>query len=187
MKFEALPISGLFLIVPKRHGDARGYFSETFRQDLFEAAVGSVSFIQDNQSMSADVGTIRGLHFQVAPKAQGKLVRCLSGSVKDVAVDLRRGSPTYGQHISAELSAENGCQLWIPSGFAHGFCTLEPQTVISYKVTDYYSPAHDRGLRWNDPALGIDWPIEEARTTLSAKDKVQPLLSTLDANFVYAG
>lgn len=136
--------------------------------------------------MSAEVGTIRGLHFQLHPKAQGKLVRCLVGAILDVAVDLRRSSPTYGQHIKVELSADNGEQLWVPPGFAHGFCTLEPNSIIAYKVTDYYSPEHDRGLRWNDPALGIDWPIAQDKAVLSAKDQVQPLLSELDAAFVYA-
>ncbi|WP_284542570.1 dTDP-4-dehydrorhamnose 3,5-epimerase, partial [Pleomorphomonas sp. T1.2MG-36] len=161
MQFERSSLDGLFLVVPRRHGDARGYFVETFREDLFTAAVGSVHFVQDNQSMSAEVGTVRGLHFQLNPRAQGKLVRCLVGAILDVAVDIRRGSPTYGQHVKVELSADNGQQLWVPPGFAHGFCTLEPNTVIAYKVTDYYSPEHDRGLRWNDPALGIDWPVAE--------------------------
>ncbi len=187
MQFAPLPVSGLLEIVPRRHGDARGYFVETFRQDLFEAAVGPVVFVQDNQSMSAEVGTVRGLHFQLNPRAQGKLVRCLVGAILDVAVDIRRGSPTCGQHVKVELSADNGHQLWVPPGFAHGFCTLEPNTVIAYKVTDYYSPEHDRGLSWNDPALGIDWPVAEDKAILSAKDRVQPLLSELDADFVYAG
>lgn len=187
MQFERLDPTGLYLVGPKRHGDARGYFVETYRQDLFEAAIGPVSFVQDNQSMSAEVGTIRGLHFQLNPKAQGKLIRCLSGAILDVAVDIRSGSPTYGQHVKVELTAENGRQLWIPAGFAHGFCTLAPDTVIAYKVTEVYSPEHDRGLRWNDPALGIDWPVSEEKAVLSAKDKVQPLLADLDAGFAYAG
>ena len=187
MQFAPLSVSGLLEIVPRRHGDARGYFVETFRQDLFEAAVGPVAFVQDNQSMSAEAGTVRGLHFQLNPRAQGKLVRCFAGAILDVAVDIRRGSPTYGQHVKVELSADNGQQLWVPPGFAHGFCTLEPDTVIAYKVTDYYSPEHARGLRWNDPALGSDWPVAEDKAILSAKDRVQPLLSELDADFVYTG
>lgn len=130
---------------------------------------------------------MRGLHFQLNPKAQGKLVRCIFGAILDVAVDIRRGSPTYGQHVKVELSAENGIQLWIPTGFAHGFCTLQPNTVIVYKVSDYYSPEHDRGLRWDDPALGIDWPVTKDKAVLSAKDRTQPLLAELDANFDYAG
>lgn len=187
MQIVPLSILGPMLITSHRHGDARGYFAETFRQDLFEKAVGPSFFVQDNQSMSAEVGTVRGLHFQLNPKAQGKLVRCLFGAVLDVAVDIRRGSPTYGRHVKVELSADNGQQLWVPPGFAHGFCTLEPNTVIAYKVTDYYSPEHDCGLRWNDPALGIEWPVTEDKTVLSTKDRAQPLLAELDANFVYAG
>jgi dTDP-4-dehydrorhamnose 3,5-epimerase len=187
VEFDFLAIPGPRLVTPKRHGDSRGYFVETFRADLFEAAVGPVAFVQDNQSMSAEVGTIRGLHFQLNPKAQGKLVRCLVGSILDVAVDIRRGSPTYGKHVKVELSADNGLQLWIPPGFAHGFCTLEPDAVIAYKVTEYYSLAHDRGLRWNDPAIGIDWPVPADKAVLSAKDKVQPRLAEFDANFDYAG
>jgi len=180
-------IQDVIVLIPSRHGDSRGYFVETFRQDFFDETAGPTSFVQDNQSMSAEVGTVRGLHFQLNPRAQGKLVRCLVGAILDVAVDIRRGSPTYGQHVKVELSADNGQQLWVPPGFAHGFCTLEPNTVIAYKVTDYYSPEHDRGLRWNDPALAIDWPVAEDKAILSAKDRVQPLLSELDADFVYAG
>ncbi len=137
--------------------------------------------------MSVDVGTVRGLHFQLDPRAQGKLVRCIVGAIFDVAVDIRRGSPSYGQHVAAELSAENGCQLWIPPGFAHGFATLRPDTVIAYKVTDFYSAEHDRGLLWNDPALGIRWPVEPDWAVLSAKDRQQPELAALDAVFPYAG
>jgi len=187
MRYKKTFIPDLIFWSTDRHGDDRGYFVETFRQDLFEEAVGRLSFVQDNQSMSAEVGTVRGLHFQLNPKAQGKLVRCLSGAILDVAVDIRHNSPTYGQHVKVELSAENGQQLWVPPGFAHGFCTLEPNSVIAYKVTDYYSPEHDRGLRWNDPALVIEWPVVEDEAILSAKDRVQPLLADLEANFVYAG
>lgn len=156
---------------------------ETFRVDLFDEFLGKVQFVQDNQSLSRDVGTVRGLHFQLNPKAQGKLVRCISGAILDVAVDIRDGSPTYGQHVAVELSAENAHQLWIPSGFAHGFCTLEPNSEISYKVTDYYSPEHDRGLLWNDKALGIPWPVDEERAILSEKDRVLPPLSALGPHF----
>jgi len=173
------------LITPKRFGDARGYFVETFRASLFEREVGPFHFVQDNQSLSAEVGTVRGLHFQLNPKAQGKLVSCAAGALLDVAVDIRQGSPTYGQFVTAELSPENGCQLWVPPGFAHGFCTLKPHTVITYKVTDYYSPEHDRGLLWNDPAIGIDWPVASDKAILSDKDQKQPKLSDLEANFVY--
>lgn len=158
---------------------------ETFRLNLFEREIGPFSFVQENRSFSAQIGTVRGLHFQLAPKAQGKLVSCSSGALFDVAVDIRHGSPTYGQAITAELTAENGCQLWIPFGFAHGFCTLKGDTVISYKVTDYYSPEHDRGLLWNDPALEIDWPVGPDEAVLSDKDKLQPKLAELHTDFVW--
>ena len=186
MIFEKLAISEVVLIKPKKFGDARGYFMETFRQSLFTEEVGDFTFVQDNQSLSADVGTVRGLHFQLAPRAQGKLVRCVFGAILDVAVDIRVGSPTYGQFVSAELTSENGNQLWVPPGFAHGFCTLAPSTEVSYKVTDYYSPEHDRGLLWNDPALDIDWPVDSDAAVLSGKDTVQPALADLKEAFVYA-
>lgn len=185
MKFEPTKIPDVVLISPQKFGDERGFFMETFRLDLFEKTVGNVQFVQDNQSLSRDVGTVRGLHFQLAPKAQGKLVRCVSGAILDVAVDIRHGSPTYGKHVAIELSAENAQQLWIPPGFAHGFCTLKPNSEISYKVTDYYSPEHDRGLLWNDTELGIAWPIEEGQVILSAKDQKLPPLSTQGALFFY--
>ena len=185
MLFKDTAISELIIIQPTRFGDSRGYFSETFRADYFKENVGPWEFTQDNQSLSAGLGTIRGLHFQLHPRAQGKLVRCLAGAILDVAVDIRTGSPTYGQHVKAELTADNGHQLWVPPGFAHGFCTLEPNSIISYKVTDYYSPEHDRGLLWNDPELGIEWPVDKESAVLSAKDKVQPRLADLGAAFVY--
>ncbi|RWX78851.1 dTDP-4-dehydrorhamnose 3,5-epimerase [Neorhizobium lilium] len=185
MYFEKLDISGLFLITPKKFGDSRGYFMETFRQALFAEHVGPFEFVQDNQSLSAEVGTVRGLHFQLEPKAQGKLVRCVAGALLDVAVDIRSGSPTYGKHIAVELTAENGRQLWVPPGFAHGFCTLAPNTEISYKVTNYYSGEHDRGLLWNDPAIGIDWPVEAEKAALSEKDRKQPPLADLGDVFTY--
>lgn len=184
MKFESLAISGLVKITPKRIGDDRGYFSETFRADAFSANVGDFTFVQHNQSLSIPVGTVRGLHFQLSPAGQGKLVRCLRGAILDVAVDLRRSSSTFGRHVALELRDDDGVQLWIPEGFAHGFCTLEPDSEIAYLVTSYYSPEHDRGLRWNDPALGIDWPVKESDAILSAKDTRQPHLSELDTLFV---
>jgi dTDP-4-dehydrorhamnose 3,5-epimerase len=181
MKFETLSISGPMLITPTRFGDSRGYFMETFRQSLFAEHVGPVEFLQDNQSRSVESGTIRGLHFQADPMAQGKLVRCIAGALLDVAVDIRSNSPTFGRHVAVELTAENGKQLWIPPGFAHGFCTLTPDTEISYKVTNYYSAEHDRGLLWNDPALDIRWPVEADKAVLSDKDKRQPSLFDLAA------
>ena len=183
MHFEPLSLPGLVLIRPTRHGDARGWFSEVWRRDQWEAADVKADFIQDNQSFSAQTGTVRGLHFQLPPFAQAKLVRVVSGRVLDVAVDLRRSSPGFGKSVAVELSAEGGEQLFIPAGFAHGFCTLEPNSGLAYKVDAYYSAAHDRGLRWNDPAFGIQWPVGEADAVLSAKDKVQPLFAELTDMF----
>ncbi|MCJ8510589.1 dTDP-4-dehydrorhamnose 3,5-epimerase [Rhizobium lemnae] len=183
MIFERLDIADLLLIKPKRHGDDRGWFSEIFREDAFQREAGSVAFVQHNQSYSKPKGTIRGLHFQTDPFAQGKLVRCPRGRVLDVAVDLRTSSGTYGQHVAVELSADNGHQLWIPAGFAHGFCTLEEDCELAYMVTNYYSPQHDRGLKWNDPGLGIAWPVAETDAVLSDKDLRQPALSELGPVF----
>ena len=185
MRLEKLKIQDIILITPKSIGDNRGYFMEAFREDLFHAHAGPFRFVQDNRSFSAEAGTVRGLHFQLPPKAQGKLVSCTAGALLDVAVDIRQGSATYGQHVVAELTAENGEQLWVPPGFAHGFCTLRPETIISYKVTDYYSPEHDRGLFWDDPAIGIDWPVKPEEAVLSEKDKKLPLLSDLPVSFVF--
>lgn len=179
MEFKTFDIAGPVLVEPKRIGDARGWFSETFRDDRFGASASPVEFVQHNQSMSAVPGTVRGLHFQIAPMAQGKLVRCLRGAILDVAVDLRRSSPTFGQHVSAVLTADNGHQLWVPPGFAHGFITRSVDTEVFYLVTSYYSPAHDRGLLWNDPALGIDWGVEDDEVQLSDKDRRQPRLAEI--------
>lgn len=185
MNFTKLAIADVVLIEPKKFGDSRGYFMETFRQSLFTEHVGDFDFVQDNQSLSAEVGTVRGLHFQLDPMAQGKLVRCIAGALLDVAVDIRTGSPTYGKHVAVELTAENGRQLWVPPGFAHGFCTLTPNTEISYKVTNYYSAEHDRGLLWNDPVLGIDWPVDAQQAALSDKDRKQSSLADLGTVFTY--
>lgn len=185
MRFEATYIPDVVKITPKRFGDERGYFSELFRDDLFRSNIGPVSFIQDNQSLSATPGTLRGLHFQISPSAQGKLVRCLTGAILDVAVDLRAGSPTFGKHVAVELTPDNGAWLWVPVGFAHGFCTLKSDTTVLYKVTGYYDAACDRGIRWNDPSLHIEWPFSEGELTLSAKDKAQPLLSEIGAPFKF--
>jgi dTDP-4-dehydrorhamnose 3,5-epimerase len=160
----------LILFTPKRFSDPRGWFSETFRHDVWQELGIIDAFVQDNQSLSKPQGTLRGLHFQLPPKGQAKLVRCLRGSLYDVAVDLRAGSPTYGQWLGAEISAENGRQLYIPVGFAHGFVTLEPDTDVLYKVTSYYAPDCDRGLAWDDPTIGIDWPLGGRESLLSDKD-----------------
>lgn len=184
MQVTRLAIEGLALLKPARFGDHRGFFSETYNRRRFAEAVGvDVEFVQDNHSLSRDAGTLRGLHFQRPPTAQGKLVRVVRGAVLDVAVDLRRASPTFGQHVAVELSAENGDQFWIPPGFAHAFCTLVPDTEFVYKVTNYYSPADDGGIIWNDPDLAITWPFPVDRLTLSDKDTKLPRLADLPAIF----
>lgn len=183
MKVETLPLAGLLLIEPARIGDARGFFSETFRVDRFEEAAGPVRFVQDNHSLSAGRGTIRGLHYQRAPRAQGKLVRVTRGAVLDVAVDIRSGSPTFGRHVALELSAENWRQLWIPAGFLHGFCALCDDVEVMYKVDDYYSREHDAGVRWDDPDIGIAWPVSADEAQLSDKDRVLPLLREIGPQF----
>ncbi len=183
MKITPLAIDGLLLVEPTRIGDSRGFFSETFRADRFAEAAGPVTFVQDNQSLSAARGTIRGLHFQKAPRAQGKLVRVTRGAILDVAVDIRQSSPTYGRHVAVELSAANWLQLWVPAGFLHGFCTLEAETEVIYKVTDYYSREHDAGVRWNDPDIAVAWPVTEAEAQLSDKDRTAPLLRDIGPQF----
>lgn len=183
MEFREFEIDGPLEIKPRKIEDERGYFSEIFRLNAFAQRVPCAHFVQDNQSLSVQPGTIRGLHFQTKPAAQGKLVRCLAGRLVDVAVDLRRNSSTFGRWISIELSPEQNNQLWVPVGFAHGFCTLEPNTIISYRVTDYYSPEHDKGVAWDDPALAVDWPSVADPDTLSAKDRQQPRLADLPAYF----
>lgn len=185
MEVEFLPLLGLAKIVPLRLGDHRGYFSEVFRDSWFRENVADFTFVQENESLSAAVGTVRGLHFQRHPFAQGKLVRCTAGRIFDVAVDIRAGSPTYGKWYSTELSPEGGAQLWIPPGFAHGFVTLVPNCVISYKVTAPYDALSDSGLLWNDPDIGIEWPLTAAELILSEKDKNQPRLADKPAAFQY--
>ena len=173
------------MLHPGKHGDRRGFFSETYNRKALAALGVDINFVQDNHSLSVEKGTVRGLHFQTPPFAQDKLVRVVRGSVFDVAVDLRQGSPTYGRHASAVLSAEAWNQVLVPVGFAHGFMTLEPDTEVIYKVSDYYAPAHDNGLLWNDPALGIDWPLAENDALLSEKDRKLPGLAELVSPFNY--
>ena len=185
MDIQATSIPEVKLIAPKKFGDARGFFSETYNQRAFHAAGITDVWIQDNHSLSGPKGTVRGLHFQTAPFAQAKLVRVTRGAILDVAVDIRRGSPTYGKHIACEISAEKWNQIYVPAGFAHGFCTLTPDAEVLYKVTALYSREHDFGLLWNDPALGIDWPVTAETALLSDKDKVQPTLGKLPAHFTY--
>ncbi|MDE0349051.1 MAG: dTDP-4-dehydrorhamnose 3,5-epimerase [Gammaproteobacteria bacterium] len=185
MRVQALGIADVKVLVPVRHGDRRGFFSEVYNRRTLEAAGVAVDFVQDNHSLSAERGTVRGLHFQVPPFAQTKLVRVVRGSVFDVAVDVRRGSPTFGRHVSVILSAAEGNQVLVPAGFAHGLMTLEADTEVLYKVSDYYAPDHDRGILWNDPVLGIDWPIAPAEAVLSEKDRTQPCLTEFDTPFEY--
>ncbi len=183
MEVVSLAIPDVKILRPKKFGDHRGFFSETYSKKAFEAAGLHYDFVQDNQSLSAEVGTIRGLHFQTPPFAQDKLLRVVRGAVFDVAVDLRKDSPTFGKHVSAVISAEEWNQILVPIGFAHGFCTLEPDTEVIYKVTNYYAPANDKGLLWNDPDLGIEWPEAARDPKLSDKDKVQPRLKDLGFAF----
>ena len=183
MRVEELDIPAVKMLTPTKHGDHRGFFSETHnRQTLAKAGI-TIDFVQDNHSASAERGTIRGLHFQTPPFAQDKLVRVVRGAVFDVAVDLRGGSPTYGQHASVVLSAEAWNQVLVPVGFAHGFMSLEPDTEVIYKVSNYYSPEHDKGLLWNDPDLAIRWPLDTATAILSPKDGNLPRLSEIDSPF----
>jgi dTDP-4-dehydrorhamnose 3,5-epimerase len=183
MEFRSFPIDGPLEILPKKLGDDRGYFSEIFRADRFAEHAGRVEFVQANQSLSLKTGTIRGIHFQSHPFAQGKLVRCVQGSVLDVAVDLRRDSPSYGRWVAVTLSADDINHLWIPAGFGHAFCTLEPSSVIGYSVTNYYSAENDLGVAWNDPDIAIEWPDVADPETLSPKDRIQPALADLLAYF----
>lgn len=183
MQIQDTALDGVQIITPRKFGDDRGFFSETYSQPAFEKAGLSLTFVQDNHSLSAAKGVVRGLHFQSPPFAQDKLVRVTKGSILDVAVDIRRGSPTYGQHVAVTLSANNWSQLLVPVGFAHGFVTLEENTEVQYKVTAPYAPEHDHGLLWNDPALAIDWPVAANQAILSERDTKHPLLADLDSPF----
>jgi dTDP-4-dehydrorhamnose 3,5-epimerase len=186
MQITMLAIPEVKLLTPKKFGDERGFFSETWSRKAFAAHGLAASFVQDNHSLSRQAGVIRGLHFQINPFAQDKLVRVIRGSILDVAVDIRRGSPTFGRHVHAVLSADNWSQLWVPQGFAHGFATLEPDTEVAYKVTADYAPECDRGLAWDDPDLGIAWGVSPTAALLSAKDTTHPRLKDLADCFTYA-
>ena len=183
MDITPTAIADVKVMRPKKFGDHRGFFSEVFSDAAFAAAGLDLRFVQDNHSVSADEGTVRGLHFQLPPFAQDKLVRVTRGAIFDVAVDLRRASPSYGQHVAVRISAADWNQILVPIGFAHGFCTLEPDTEVLYKVSNVYSPSHDRGLLWNDPALGIAWPVTATQAKLSDKDRKQPKLADLAVDF----
>ena len=185
MEFIPQSIPEVLVIEPKVHGDERGYFIETFRQDKFEDALGyKVNFIQDNESKSSK-GVLRGLHFQLAPHAQSKLVRVIEGAVLDVAVDIRKGSPSFGQHVAVELSGDNKKQIFIPRGFAHGFVVLTDTATFAYKVDNYHSPECDRGLAFDDRELNIDWQLPKQQLLLSDKDTQQPTLAALTDSFDY--
>jgi dTDP-4-dehydrorhamnose 3,5-epimerase len=173
------------ILVPKRHADDRGWFSETFHEQRLAGVGIACRFVQDNLSYSVRTGTLRGLHFQRPPAAQAKLVTVLRGSILDVAVDVRALSPTFGQHVAFELSAERGCQAYIPVGFAHGFLTLEDDVLVTYKVSDFYAPAHDGGIRWNDPDIAVPWPMRDI--VISEKDGRLPLLRDFTSPFPYDG
>lgn len=181
-----LPIPEIKVLQIKKHGDSRGFFSETYNRQAFAEVGIAVDFVQDNHVLSGPKGTVRGLHFQTPPFDQAKLIRVCRGAIFDVAVDLRVGSPTYGKHETAIISADAWNQIFIPSGFAHGLATLEPNTEVIYKVSNFYAPKNDMGVLWNDPDLGIEWPIKPDEALLSAKDKVQPRFADLPPYFRYA-
>ncbi|MFC3322089.1 dTDP-4-dehydrorhamnose 3,5-epimerase [Mesorhizobium cantuariense] len=180
LEVRLLGIDGVLEIVPKRHGDARGFFVETYNAERFSQAGIDLAFVQDNHSYSAAAGVLRGLHYQLAPRAQDKLLRVIRGSILDVAVDIRRGSKTFGKWVAIEVSAERGNQILVPKGFAHGFVTLVPDTEVLYKVTDTYSQEHDRSIRFDDPAIGIEWPSLAGGFQLSDKDLKAPLLAAAE-------
>ena len=183
MNFKRLKIQDVILCEPTLFGDKRGYFAETFRQDKLDAFIGyPINFCQDNESKST-FGVLRGLHYQLAPNAQTKLVRVIQGSVLDVAVDIRKGSPTFGQHVATELSAENNNQLLIPRGFAHGFVVLSKEAIFAYKVDNTYAPDYEAGIKWNDKELGVEWGLKESEIFISNKDEQLPLFSKFISPF----
>ena len=186
MKTKIFDIPGPMVIMPRLFEDDRGFFYESFRQDKFNEALGEkIDFIQDNQSYSVGKGTVRGLHYQSDPYAQGKLVRCLVGSIIDIIVDVRKGSPTYGQHISVELTQDNHHQLYVPVGFLHGLSTQADDSVVSYKVTNYYNPDADGNVLWNGPSLNLDWGLSNSQAILSAKDEVAPAFKDWKTPFTF--
>ena len=187
MKVSQTALSGVFILEPARFGDARGFFAESWNQQRMADAGFDIDWVQDNHSLSTEAGTVRGLHFQAPPHAQAKLVRCGRGRLFDVAVDIRRGSPTYGKWTGVELSADNGLQLLIPTGFLHGFVTREPDTEIIYKCSDYYAPECDGAVRFDCPEIGIDWELDGVKPILSDKDAAAPRLVDFDSPFVYEG
>ena len=184
MKFIKTDIPEILIIEPKLFGDARGYFLESFNKKTFEENIGEINFVQDNESRSSK-GVIRGLHFQKPPYTQAKLVRCIEGEVLDVAVDIKKGSPTYGKHVTVKLTGENKKQLFVPRGFAHGFAVLSDTAIFAYKVDNVYAPEFDAGIRWNDPKLNIEWGINEDEIFVSEKDSKLPFFSELESPFTF--
>ncbi len=185
MEIEQTPLRDLLILTPKRFGDNRGFFCESWNRNTFAQHGLEFDFVQDNHSLSQKTGTLRGLHYQTPPHAQDKLVRCGRGRLFDVAVDIRKGSPTFGKWFGVELSFENGKQLLVPKGFLHGFISLEPDTEIVYKCTDFYAPDCDAAIRWDDPLIGVDWPTGNSQPILSEKDINAPHLADIDSPFVY--
>jgi len=186
MKIKTFDIPGPMLVIPRLFKDDRGYFYESFREDKFNEALGeAIHFVQDNQSHSVEAGTVRGLHYQSDPHAQGKLVRCISGSIIDIIVDVREGSPTFGQHLSVELTGENHHQFYVPVGFLHGFSTQSADALVSYKVTNYYSPEADGNVLWNSPSLGLDWNVSSTEAVVSDKDKIAPAFADWKTPFKF--
>ncbi len=185
MLIERVAVDDVLLLVPTKRCDPRGFFSEVYRRDILAIEGVQAEFVQDNHVFSAERGVVRGLHFQTPPKAQGKLVRCTQGAILDVAVDIRKGSRTYGRHIAVELSAANWKQLWVPPGFAHGYLTLESRCEVIYKVTEYWAPDCERGIAWNDPSLAIDWGISAADVILADKDRSNPCITEIEPVFYY--
>ncbi len=185
MELLATALPEVRIVVPARFDDTRGFFSETWNARALAAAGIDAAFVQDNHARSRRRGTLRGLHYQIPPCSQGKLLRVTRGAVLDVAVDVRRGSPSFGQHVAVPLSAENWHQLWVPAGFAHGYCTLEDDTEVQYKTTQYYSPVHERGIAWDDPALAIGWPLDGASLVLTERDRQLPRLAEQPDLFEY--
>ncbi|HWK65891.1 MAG TPA: dTDP-4-dehydrorhamnose 3,5-epimerase [Rhizobiaceae bacterium] len=188
MEIRPLALDGVFEIIPRRFGDRRGFFSETYNAEAFRKVPGgSEAFVQDNHSLSGVTGTLRGLHFQLPPRAQAKLVRVVRGAIYDVVVDIRRGSPTFGRWVGLDVSAEKWNQIFVPKGFAHGFLTLEPDTEVIYKVTDFYSAEHERSVRFDDPAIGVTWPAVASSYIVSDKDRDAPFLAGTNTGFAYGG
>lgn len=181
MEIISTKLEGLYIVENKVHGDNRGFFMESYSRAKFIEHGIDIPFVQDNHSLSVEPGVLRGLHYQIDPKAQTKLIRVASGAIYDVAVDIRKDSPTFGQWVGVILSEANKRQLLVPKGFAHGFCTIVPNTQVLYKVDEYYSPDHDRGILWNDPTIGIDWPT--SKPILSYKDQTHPMLKDAEINF----